>query len=349
MFTIRVADSDTAFSCAATDTIARAGLRADLPMPYECNTGSCGTCKVELVSGAIDSLRSDAPGLADRDRAKHRILACQARPTTDCVIKVRLDHTRPWVPRPERVRGSLVATRDVTHDIREFSFDCSAVRPFLPGQYAMIHLPGVDAPRAYSMSNIAGGPTWQFQIKRVPGGRATTVLFDRLTLGSTVEIDGPYGHAYLRPDAPRDLVCIAGGSGIAPAVSIARGIAESASLAGRHLYFFYGGRGPADICGEDVLRALPALLGRYTYVPVISGPLDDRPLDVAWGRSDGCDPAAWSGSTGFVHEAVADTLGATLPAYEFYFAGPPAMTLAVQQLLIEAKVPRMQMHFDQFF
>jgi toluene monooxygenase electron transfer component len=344
MFTIRIADSDTAFSCAATDTIARAGLRADLPMPYECNTGSCGTCKAELVSGAIDSLRPDAPGLADRDRARHRILACQARPTTDCVIKVRLDHTRPWVPRPARVRNSLVATRDVTHDIREFSFDCPAVRLFLPGQYAMIHLPGVDAPRPYSMSNIAGGSSWEFQIKRVPGGQATTVLFDRLTLGSTVEIDGPYGHAYLRPDAPRDVVCIAGGSGIAPAVSIARGIAASASLADRHLYFFYGGRGPADICGEDILRARPSLRGRYTYIPVIS-----EPMDGARGKLGGCDPAAWSGYTGLVHEAVADRLGATLPAYEFYFAGPPAMTLAVQRLLIGAKVPMMQMHFDQFF
>lgn len=344
MFTIRIAGSETAFSCAATDTIARAGLRADLPMPYECNTGSCGTCKADLVSGTIDSLRPDAPGLADRDRAKRRILACQARPTSDCIIKVRLDPDRLRVPRPELVTASLVATRDVTHDIREFSFDFSAARQFLPGQYALIHLPGVDAPRAYSMSNIAGGPTWQFQVKRVPGGQATTVLFDRLRLSSTVEIDGPYGHAYLRPDAPRDVVCIAGGSGIAPAVSIARGMAESASCADRHLYFFYGGRGPDDICGEDVLRALPALHGRYTYVPVIS-----EPLDAARGRPGGCDPDAWSGCTGLVHEAVADILGATLPAHEFYFAGPPAMTLAVQRLLIEAKVPRMQMHFDQFY
>jgi toluene monooxygenase electron transfer component len=344
MFTIRLADSDTAFSCAATDTIARAGLRADLPMPYECNTGSCGTCKVELVSGVIDSLRPDAPGLTDRDRAKRRILACQARPTKDCIIKVRLDPDAPRVPRPECAAARLVSTRDVTRDIREFSFACSAARPFLPGQYALIHLPGVDAPRPYSMSNIAGGPIWQFQIKRVPGGQATSVLFDQLRPGSTVAIDGPYGHAYLRPDAPRDVVCIAGGSGIAPAVSIARGMAESASLAPRHLYFFYGGRGPADICGEDVLRGLAPLRGRYTYVPVIS-----EPLDAARGGPGGCDPSAWSGCTGFVHEAVADMLRTTLPAYEFYFAGPPAMALAVQKSLIEAKVPMTQMHFDQFY
>lgn len=336
MFTIRIADSDVAFPCAAADTMTRAGLRAGLPMPYECNTGACATCKAELVSGAIDSLRPDATVLTDRDRAQKRILACQARPTSDCVIKVRLDPAAPALPRPKHVAATLVATRAVTHDIREFTFDLPDPQPFLPGQYALLHLPGVGAPRAYSMSNLATGGSWQFQIKRVPGGRATTVLFDALEMGSTIDIDGPYGHAYLRTDAPRDIVCIAGGSGIAPAVSIARALADSASLASRYLYFFYGGRGPADICGEDVLRSLPQLHGRYTYIPVISEP-------------GGCDPGAWSGCTGFVHEAVADILGDTLPAYEFYFAGPPAMALAVQQLLIRAKVPMPQMHFDSFY
>ncbi|HYU80720.1 MAG TPA: 2Fe-2S iron-sulfur cluster binding domain-containing protein, partial [Vicinamibacterales bacterium] len=83
MCTIRLGGTDVAFLCASIDTITRAGLRAGIPMPYECNTGSCGTCKMELVSGEIDSMRPDAPGLADRDRAKRRILGCQARPTRD--------------------------------------------------------------------------------------------------------------------------------------------------------------------------------------------------------------------------------------------------------------------------
>jgi toluene monooxygenase electron transfer component len=344
MPTIRFADSDVAFPCSSIDTITRAGLRAGFPMPYECNTGSCGTCKMELVSGAIDSMRPDGPGLSDRDRAKRRILGCQARPRGDCVVKVRLEPPALDEPRPEHLALTIAATRQVTHDIREFSFELSELKPFLPGQYALVHLPGVNAPRPYSMSNIAGTRNWQFQIKRVPGGQATGVLFDVLKHGGTVRVDGPYGHAYLRPDAPRDIVCIAGGSGIAPAVSIARGIAESASLAGRHLYFFYGGRRPADICGQDVLLALPQLRGRYTYIPVISEPGGGEPTEPAGGAIDD-----WSGRSGFVHEAVADLLGDSLPAYEFYFAGPPAMAVAVQRMLIEAKVPRGQMHFDQFY
>lgn len=335
-FTIALAGSMTAFPCAAHDTITRAALRAGVALPYECNTGACGSCKVELMSGDIESLRPDSTALSDRDRAKGRVLGCQAQPRSDCVIKVRVDPAAPAMPPPAEQAATLVSTRDLTHDIREFDFALAAPSGFLPGQYALLRLPGVATVRAYSMSNVAGGRLWQFQVKRVPGGQATGVLFDRLTVGDEITLDGPFGHAYLRADVPRDIVCIAGGSGIAPMLSIARGLAECALLASRHLHFFYGGRAPSDICGEDVLRTLPQLHRRWTYVPVVSD-------------METVAPAAWSGRTGLVHDAVAETMGAGLADFEFYFAGPPPMTLAVQRMLMQAKVPMSQAHFDQFF
>ena len=336
MPTIRLVDTDVAFECATSDTITRAGLRAGIALPYECNTGACGTCKMELVSGEIESLRPDAPALTDRDRAKRRVLGCQAQPRSDCAIKTRIDPATGVVRPPSTTRAALVRTRDITHDIREFSFALPTRKPFLPGQYALLHLPGVSTVRAYSMSNIDGEPVWEFQIKRVPSGLATSILFDRLALGAGVVIDGPYGNAYLRIDVARDLVAIAGGSGIAPIMSIARGMADAAALASRHLQVFYGGRRPADLCGQDLLGALPALAGRFTYIPVISCP-EDR------------ESRGWTGLTGFVHEAVGATLPQPLAQFEYYFAGPPAMTLAVQRMLFDAKVPAGQIHFDQFY
>jgi toluene monooxygenase electron transfer component len=336
MVTVRIAATDIAFPCATDDTITRGGLRAGVPLPYECNTGACGTCKMELISGEIESLRPDAPGLTDRDRAKRRILGCQAQPRGDCVVKVRVDDAAAGEPQPQQLLATLVSTRDLTHDIREFSFALAEPHSFLPGQYALLRLPGVPTARAYSMSNIAGSGEWQFQVKRVPGGHATSVLFDQLAPGALVTMDGPYGHAYLRPDAARDVVCVAGGSGIAPIISIVRAMAETPALADRHLHVFYGGRRPEDICGQDMLRALPQLAGRCTYVPVISCPDDDA-------------SRAWTGRRGFVHEALPLALAPPLSGYEFYFAGPPPMTLATQRLLLEAKVPMAQMHFDQFF
>ena len=334
---IKIVDGNIEFECGAEDTITRAALRAGLGVPYECNVGSCGTCKVELIDGAIDSAWPGAPALSERDRSKNRVLGCQAHPKGDCTIKVRIAEQYLPMHRPRRFAATLASMRDITHDIREFHLQMDESLPFLPGQYALLLLPGVSGQRAYSMSNAASGKgaaNWQFQIKRMPGGQGTTVLFDQLRVGDVLGIDGPFGSGYLREDSPRDAVCISGGSGISPMLSIARAMMHSPAMAARKLHFFYGGRALRDICGEAELRELPGFAERLFYYPSLSMPDAD---------------AGWNGHIGFVHENVLSTIGGIPAAYEYYFAGPPAMTQATQRLLMQNKVPLSQMHFDQFY
>jgi toluene monooxygenase electron transfer component len=315
----------------------RAALRAGVGMPYECNVGACGTCKVELVSGEVASNWPGAPALGERDLARKRVLGCQSRPLADCVVKARISPQYAAGGVPRRLQASLAARRALTHDLHEFRFTLPEAVDFLPGQYALLSFPGVDGPRAYSMSNIAQGQdSWEFQIKRTAGGAGTGALFERLECGDTIGIDGPYGLAYLRTDSPRDIVCIAGGSGLAPVISIARGVAANPAMDGVKLHLFYGGRTARDICGEDMLRALPGYGQRFFFHPIVSMP-------------DPAEPQAWSGKVGFVHELALDTMGLAMPSHEIYFAGPPAMAQAVQRMLMQEKVPGAQIHFDAFY
>lgn len=318
------------------DTILRAALRAGQGFSYECNSGGCGSCKFELMSGEIETLWADAPGLTERDRKRGRHLACQCRALGPVAIKAA---TAPeYQPKilPKRQSAHLIGTRDITHDIREFRFRSEDDAEFLPGQFAMLDLPGVSASRAYSLSNTANEKReWHFQIRRVLHGQGTHVLFEKLVEGDEIGLDGPYGVAYLRTDSPRDIVCVAGGSGLAPMVSLARGAAEAGMLAQRKLYFFYGARTPRDVCGEEMLRALPGFGEQIVYIPVVSLPGDN---------------GDWTGETGFVHDAIARGLANGLGNYEFYFAGPPPMTQALQELLMVGhRVPFEQIHFDRFF
>ena len=95
--------------------------------------------------------------------------------------------------------------------MREFTFSTQAAPGFRSGQYALFYLPGLDAPRTYSMSNADNGSgAWEFIVRRVPGGVGTVTLFDRVKPGMELRLDGPYGMAFLREDSPRDIVCIAG-------------------------------------------------------------------------------------------------------------------------------------------
>lgn len=320
------------------DTVLRAALRAGLGFPHECNAGGCGGCKFDVVEGGVEVLWPEAPGLSARDRRKGRQLACQCRATGALTIRVR---TSPeYVPQivPQRRRARLTGWTDLTHDIREFRFASDVPADFTPGQYASLLIDDVGAPRCYSMANLPNAQgQWAFQIRRVPGGLATTRLFDTLAVGESIEIDAPYGLAGLRTDNPRDIVCIAGGSGLAPMVSIARGAAAAGLLATRRLHFFYGARTPRDVCGENILQTLPGFGSSLLFHPVVS--------DLA-----SADAAGWSGLRGFVHEAAHHLLDTRLAQHEFYLAGPPPMTQAVQELLmVTHRVPYQQIHFDRFF
>jgi toluene monooxygenase electron transfer component len=143
--------------------------------------------------------------------------------------------------------------------------------------------------------------------------------------------------AYLREDAARDVLCLAGGSGLSPMISIARGFAASPKLAGRQLHFVYGGRRTEDICGEPLLKMLDGFGSRIHYHPCISMPDDDP------------HAAQFQGRTGFIHEVAHTLFPGRLPEFEIYFAGPPAMANAVMAMLVASKVPPAQIHFDQFY
>jgi len=338
-FSIRVSGAeDKGFRCEADDTILGSALRGGRGFPYECNSGGCGSCQFELLEGAVDELWPEAPGLSSRARERGRRLACQCVPTSDCTIKVALrdEAVPPLVPKRQRL--SFVEAHPLTPDMAEFSFQGPGAAEFLPGQFAMFGLPGVTGPRAYSMSNLANeAGRWNFVIKRVPGGRGTGVLFDSLRPGDEISLDGPFGNSFLRTGNDRDIVCVAGGSGLSPVLSILRGAVRTPELSDRRLLLFYGGRGPQDLCVSKIVNADPLLRARVVLHTAISD--DNAP-----------DAKNWAGERGFVHELVRRTLVDRIPEFDYYFCGPPPMTDAVHRmLLLDYKVSDKQLHFDRFF
>lgn len=326
------------FPCAQDDTILRAALRNGIAFPYECNSGGCGSCMFELVSGQTENLWPLAPGLSATARVHGRQLACQSRPLADCIIRLRLKKNAPapqvW---PSRRAARLVERVELTRDMAEFCFQADAAAEFIPGQYALLSLPGVTGDRAYSMSNLPNPKgLWRFIVKRVPNGRGTAALFDSMHVGDKIMLDGPYGLAHLRSDCSRDIVCIAGGSGISPVLSILSAAAGDTQRSSRKLTLFYGGRTPSDICATALLARDPGMQRRVECVTAVS---------------DATVGAEWSGERGFIHDVVRRRLADTESArqHRYYFCGPPPMTDAVQKLLLlELRVPAAQLHFDRF-
>lgn len=319
------------FSCDQDEVLLRAGLRQGLGFPYECNAGGCGTCKVELLEGEVEQIWADAPGLSDRDKRKGRILACQCKPKSNCKIKVRLDET--CIPKviPSKQNMRLVKTQSVTHDILEIHLKGEKKAEFIAGQYALLLVNG-QLLRAYSMANLPNDEgIWVFQVRRVPNGKMTNILFDDVQLrNAQIQIDGPYGLAHLQ-EQPRPIVCVAGGSGLAPMLAIARGVAMNPYLQNHKVWFFHGGREQKDLLSEVILRDWTALGDRLTYVAATSSE-----------QIEGI-------RQGFIHEVIQDVLGEQFIEHEIYCAGPPPMVQSIEQMAHRAGIPSTQVHFDRFF
>lgn len=319
------------------DTVLLASLRAGIGFPYECNAGACGSCKYELLEGEVQSLCDNAPGLTARDIRKNIHLACQTKPLSNIAVKTRLSDE--YVPQisTQRFKATFSNSFDITHDIKEFVFVADQPAQFQPGQYALLSFPSLGIKRAYSMSNLPNGKgEWKFQIRKVLNGKSTDFLFNRIAPGDVIEIDAPYGMAYVRDNA-RNIVCVAGGSGLAPMVSIARGASEQGLLKNKTLHFFYGGRSYRDVGVESQISSLPEFGQNIFFHPVVSDMSEENLKN-------------WSGEFGFVHESVEKKLGNGIKEYEFYFAGPPPMTKSLQEsLMLKHQVPFEQIHFDRFF
>lgn len=332
---VTIADGDASIEVAEDDTLLGCMLRAGLGMPYECNAGGCGSCKFTLVEGDLADDLDDTPGLRNADRRKNKHLACISRVRGDCVIDVRLDPA--YVPRiaPRRRQALFVSREALTHDLWEFRFKTEDRAEFLPGQYAKLHFPEIVGPRSYSMSNTANADgLWCFQIKRVPGGAATTALFERDLEGCTAILDGPYSIAHLDAASPRRVICIAGGSGLAPMVSILRGLAEAGGAIDE-ASLYYGARTPRDVVDPDYFASIPGFDSTRQYCPVVSE-ADDDP--------------AWAGPAGFLHEHLATALPEDCGESDFYIAGPPPMVDAVRRhLVLDRGVPVERLHYDRFF
>jgi toluene monooxygenase electron transfer component len=326
--TARVEGTEHRFDVAPGETLLVAGLRAGLPLPYECASGTCGMCKARLREGDVVDRFPEAPALRARDRRKGRVLLCQCEASTDVVVDVPLVEGLAPEPSPRDLRLEVEALR--RHGPRVVSVVARAETevPFLPGQYVVVDVPDAGR-RAYSMANLPGARL-EWIVKAKPGGRATDFFFERLEVGATLNAVGPLGRAYLRPGQDR-IHCVAGGSGLAPVLSIAR----AALAEGRRVDLYYGARTAEDLVYLDAIDAMAqAAQDRLRFMPCLSDPTSE----------DG-----WSGAVGNVGDVFfQDAQGLT--EAPLYLAGPPAMVDAVlREGVIERGISADRIYFDRFF
>jgi len=209
-------------SCNPNEKLADAAYRQKVNIPLDCRDGACGTCRGLCESGRYDmppeSYIEDA--LEPQDAAAGYVLACQMRPTSDCVV--RIPATSSACKTGVHSFGGKIA--EVTAlSPSSFRFSVALDEPdaldFLPGQYVNVTVPGTQETRSYSFSSAPGASLASFVVRNVPGGLMSSYLANAAKVGDAISFAGPFGSFYLRP-LQRPLLLLAGGTGIAPFLSM---------------------------------------------------------------------------------------------------------------------------------
>ena len=207
MFNIQSDDLLHHFEADSNDTLLSAALRAELVFPYECNSGGCGACKIELLEGEVSNLWPDAPGLAARELRKNRFWRASANhyPTS----KLRsLTVRRDVLHIPKRFSTRVVSKRFLSDEMFELRLEAEQKVVFSPGQYFMVDVPELGT-RAYSAANPVDGNTLTLIVKAVPNGKVSCALANETI--ETLQLDGPYGLSVLKTADETQSVFIAGG------------------------------------------------------------------------------------------------------------------------------------------
>jgi Na+-transporting NADH:ubiquinone oxidoreductase subunit F len=302
-------------------------------IPSACGgRGSCGLCKCKVKSGAGEVLPTEIPWLSDDEKKDNVRLSCQLKVKND--MQVEIDPELLYV---REFRTTVVGLDSLTHDIKQLTLKLEDpdTMEYKAGQFVQIETPVYELSdeavyRAYSMSSVPSSQnTIEMEIRLVPDGICTTYVHKHLKVGDTMTVNGPYGDFH-RTDNDREMICIAGGSGMAPLKSILYDMREKAIK--RKARYFFGAKSKRDLFLLDEMKQLEQDLDDFKFIPALSEPADDD---------------NWDGETGLITEVV-DRHTDDLSEAEAYLCGSPFMIDACIEVLQKHGMKEENIFYDKF-
>jgi toluene monooxygenase electron transfer component len=327
------------FEALPGEKVLYAGLRAGIDLPYECATGTCGTCKATLMSGRVRDGWPQAPGKKFVKPAANEFLMCQCVAEEALTLEVSkfVYPVETGACVPQKSVATLRSPKALTHDVMSFALEFAEPCEFDAGQFVLLAAEGVTGYRGYSMCNFErGGRSLDFLVKRKPDGGFSQWLFGGKRDGARVETFGPLGKATFDPALGKNLLLIAGGSGIAGMMSIlAR--AEEARYFERHRgWLFFGIRTMRDAFFLDELAAHAANVQITVALSEEVAPTKTPRPKLRF-------------ETGLVHEVAKRAMAGKYQDVRAYVAGPPpAVDATIRVLLLEAKLTTDNIRYDKY-
>lgn len=317
------------FTVSPGETVLERALKEGLAYPHDCTVGTCGSCRSKLLSGKVDAISPFSYTLSREELEAGYILACQAIPKSD--LELEVDIAAGGFIAAESQVARLVALDDLTHDIKRLRWAIDKPLHYRAGQYVNVRWGPEDIHRSYSFATAPeaqGRSEVTTFVRHVPGGAFTDILFGGDPSACAFELDGPHGNFWLR-DGAGPIICIAGGSGLAPVLSLLQDAANRKVR--RDCILLFGARGMRDLYAADEIAAIRnRWTASFDYWPILSEE-----------KADGY-------RQGFVTAHVPEALARLGAGVHGYMCGPPPMIDAGIAALIQAGLALDDIHYDKF-
>ncbi|WP_072801693.1 FAD-binding oxidoreductase [Rhodococcoides yunnanense] len=320
------------------ESILDAAFRQGIHLMHGCREGRCSACKSFVLDGDIQMENYSTFACNESEVDEGFVLLCRTHAYSDCTIELlNFDEDELLGGLPiQDVTTRVVAVESMTGDIVSLRLAPTAPEgfQFKAGQYADLHLPGTEETRSFSMASTPSSPgDVEFLIKKYPGGKFAALLDDGISVGDEIALTGPYGSSTLKDGHVLPVVCIGGGAGMAPILSLVRHMSETSNP--RPVHFYYGARTPEDLFYIDEISEVGRGLTDFAFIACVS--------DAAGAQG--------SGSLSFEEGNVTDVVRRLEPGIaksEVYLCGPPPMVDAALELLDVCGTPKDQVFYDKF-
>lgn len=315
-------------------TILDAALRQGIYIPHACGHGLCGTCKIEVLAGDVDHGNANPFALMDFERDEGKTLACCATLQSDATIEADIeDDPDARIIPVQDFDCSVSRIETLTPTIKGIWLKLDKPLDFQAGQYVQVHLPGIEGGRPFSIANapgeVARSGELELNVRIIAGGAGTAYLHERLQVGDTLNVSGPYGRFFVRTAQPAPLLFMAGGSGLSSPRAMIIDLLEN----GWHqpITLVYGQRHLPELYYDAAFRELASRHANFSYVPALSE-----------------DASGFDGARGLVHEVAKAHFAGDFCGQKAYLCGPPAMIEACLATLMQGRLYERDIYTEKF-